>query len=132
MTNWARSGEAPHQLQEAVDVGVVERGLDLVEDVERARPGEEHREHEGERDQRLLAAREQREALHCLAARGHFNLDPKVVAAIVLVVSVVLLGGLRRIAEVEPAQAPRPPGKRCSTSSSKFFAVASNVSSNAS
>ena len=33
--------EAPQQRQEAVDVLVVERGLDLVEDVERARPGEE-------------------------------------------------------------------------------------------
>src|SRR5215213_11331470 len=31
-------GIALHELQEAIDVDVVERGLDLVEDVERARP----------------------------------------------------------------------------------------------
>src|SRR5258705_56934 len=34
-------GEAPDQLQEAVDVGVVEGRLDLVEDVEGAGAGEE-------------------------------------------------------------------------------------------
>src|SRR5215210_5383873 len=32
---------AADELEEAVDVGVVERGFDLVEDVERARPREE-------------------------------------------------------------------------------------------
>src|SRR3954453_6083217 len=49
-------GEAADQLQEAVDVGVVEGGLDLVEDVEGAGPGEEDGEDECQRHQRLLAA----------------------------------------------------------------------------
>src|SRR5437868_3227345 len=49
-------GELAHQLQEAVDVQVVERRLDLVEDVEGARARKEDREHERQRDQRLLAA----------------------------------------------------------------------------
>ena len=49
-------GIAAHELQEAVDVRVVERRLDLVEDVEGARPGEEHGEQERQRHERLLAA----------------------------------------------------------------------------
>ena len=61
--------------EEAVDVEVVERRLDLVEDVERARPGEEDGEQEGERSQRLLAAGEQRQALGRLAGRGDLDLD---------------------------------------------------------
>ena len=69
-------GEAPDQLQEAVDVGVVERGLDLVEDVEGAGSGEEDGEDEGERDQRLLAAGEQRELAGRLAGRRDLDLDP--------------------------------------------------------
>ena len=54
---------------------VVERRLDLVQDVERARPREEHGEHEGERDERLLAARQQRQALGRLAGRRDLDLD---------------------------------------------------------
>ena len=54
---------------------VVERGLDLVQDVERARAREEHGEHEGERDERLLAARQQRQALGRLAGRRDLDLD---------------------------------------------------------
>jgi hypothetical protein len=37
-------GVAAQQLDEAADVGVVERCLDLVEEIERARPREEERE----------------------------------------------------------------------------------------
>ena len=48
--------EAANELQEAVDVGVIERRLDLVEDVEGAGSGQEDGENEGERDQRLLPA----------------------------------------------------------------------------
>ena len=44
-------GEAADQLQEAIDVGVIEGGLDLVEDVERAGPGEEDGEDEGQGDE---------------------------------------------------------------------------------
>ena len=50
---------AAQQLDEAADVRVVERRLDLVQEIERARPGEEQREEEGDRPQRLLAAGEQ-------------------------------------------------------------------------
>jgi hypothetical protein len=49
-------GVAAEQLDEAADVRVVERGLDLVEEVERARPREEEREEERDRAERLLAA----------------------------------------------------------------------------
>src|SRR5829696_3014012 len=66
---------ALYELEEAVDVDVVERGLDLVEDVERTRPGEEDGEHEGQRDERLLAPGEEREALRGLAGRGDLDLD---------------------------------------------------------
>ena len=50
-------GEPPEELDESADVGVVERGLDLVQEVERARPREEVREQERDRAERLLAAR---------------------------------------------------------------------------
>src|SRR5829696_5132252 len=68
-------GEAAQQRQEAVDVEVVERRLDLVENVERARPGEEDREQEGERGHRLLAARQQRQPLRRLARGRDLDLD---------------------------------------------------------
>src|SRR5581483_452097 len=57
------------------DVRVVERGLDLVEQVERARPGEEEREQERDRAERLLAAREEREPRDALAGRAQLDLD---------------------------------------------------------
>ena len=53
--NWARLAVATQQCQEAIEVEVVERRLDLVEDVEGARPREEHGEQERERRHRLLA-----------------------------------------------------------------------------
>ena len=68
-------GVAAQQRQEAVDVEVVERGLDLVEDVERARPREEHGEQERQRGHRLLAARQQRQPLHRLARGRDLDLD---------------------------------------------------------
>src|SRR4029079_2525371 len=52
------------QFDEPSDVRVVERGLDLVEKVEGARPREEEREQEGDRAERLLAPGEKREPLH--------------------------------------------------------------------
>ena len=60
-------GVAPEELDEARDVRVVERGLDLVEEVEGARPREEEREQERDRSERLLAAREERQARDALA-----------------------------------------------------------------
>src|SRR6266511_46549 len=64
------------QVEEPVQVDVVEGRLDLVEDVERARPGTEDREVEGERDQAALAARQQRQASDPLARRAGLDLDP--------------------------------------------------------
>ena len=107
-------GEAADQLQEAVDVGVVERGLDLVEDVEGARPGEEDGEDEGERDQRLLAAGEQRELAGRLAGRGDLDLDAELLAffvlalvAFALLLRLGLLGVAHRV-QADPPQAATP------------------------
>ena len=108
-------GEAADQLQEAVDVGVVEGGLDLVEDVEGARAGEEDGEDEGERDQRLLAAGEQRELAGRLAGRGDLDLDPELLALLflLLVARAPSLGlgsppalGVADRPQADPAQAP--------------------------
>src|SRR4051794_14807444 len=52
-------GELAQERAEAADVRIVERRLDLVEEVERARPREEEREQERDRPHRLLAAREE-------------------------------------------------------------------------
>jgi len=52
-------GEAAQEAGEAGDVRVVERRLDLVEQVEGARTCQEQAEKEGNRAERLLAAREQ-------------------------------------------------------------------------
>ena len=62
-------------LQQAAQVGVVERRLDLVEDVERRRAGLEQRDQERHRDQRPLATGEQREPLDLLAGRPRLDLD---------------------------------------------------------
>ena len=147
-------GEAPDELQEAVDVGVVEGGLDLVEDVEGRRAGEEDAEDERQRDQRLLPAGEEREAPRRLAGRRHLDLDAGGLGRIAIVVLVLLglglAGVLRRRAPPASTEAgsappstrsgrcastsrsrPRPPGNMCSISSSKFSPAASNVSSKA-
>src|SRR5262249_14957838 len=65
------------ELDEAADVRVVERRLDLVEKIERARPGEEQREEEGDRAERLLAAGEKREPLDALAGGTQLDLDAR-------------------------------------------------------
>ncbi len=93
-------GEAADQLQEAVDVGVVEGGLDLVEDVEGARPRQEDGEDEGDRDQRLLTAGEQRELAGRLAGRGDLDLDAELLA---------LFLGLLVAPRPRPRPPPRPP-----------------------
>ena len=69
-------GVAPEQLDEARDVRVVERSLDLVEQVEGAGPREEEGEQERDRAQRLLAAGKQREARDALARGPQLDLDP--------------------------------------------------------
>ena len=85
-------GVPAQEVEEAGDVEVVERGLDLVEDVEGARPGEKDREQEGDRGHRLLAAGEQREPLHGLAGGRDLDLDAEVLVG---VAGVLLDCGLR-------------------------------------
>src|SRR5215218_2465245 len=75
-------GEAAQDAEEAVDVEVVERGLDLVEDVERARPGEEDREQERERGQRLLTAGQQRQPLGRFAGGSDLDLHAEEVVRV--------------------------------------------------
>ena len=70
----------PKEGQEALDVGVVERRLDLVKHIEGRWLGEHQREQEGDRGQRLLAAGEQRQRLDALAGRAHLELDPRLVS----------------------------------------------------
>src|SRR5581483_166793 len=92
-------GEAPQQVDEAPDVRVVERGLDLVEQVEGARPREEEGEQERDRPERLLAAREQREPRDSLTCRTELDLDAGLA---------VLLG----VGQREPALAAREQRRR--------------------
>ena len=57
------------EVAEALDIVVVERGVDLVEDADRRGVGEEDGEDQRERGQRLLAAGEQGQRLRLLAGR---------------------------------------------------------------
>src|SRR3954467_6838491 len=91
-------GVAAQEGEEAVDVEVVERSLDLVEDVERARLGQEDREEEGDRGHRLLTARQQRQALGRLARRRDLDLDA-VEVLLVLLLGVGLGLGLLGVAQ---------------------------------
>src|SRR5205807_3417368 len=70
--------ELVHKVEEAMEVDVVEGGLDLVEQVEGGGPAAEDGEEEGERRQRALAAREQRELADVLAMGPSLDLDPRV------------------------------------------------------
>ena len=70
-------GVAPQELDEPRDVRVVERRLDLVEEVERARLREEEREQERDRAERLLAAGEQRQARDLLPRGAELDLDAR-------------------------------------------------------
>ena len=70
---------AAEELDEAGDVRVVERGLDLVEEVEGARPREEEREQERDRAERLLAAGEEREPRDALPRGAELDLDSRLV-----------------------------------------------------
>jgi hypothetical protein len=62
-------------LAEALGVAVVERRIDLVEHAERRRIELEHREHQGDRGQRLLAAGKQVDGAVLLAGRLRHDLD---------------------------------------------------------
>ena len=61
--------------EQAAEVGVVEGGLDLVHDVERARPRLEDRDEQGDGGERALPSAEEREALDLLARRLDAHLD---------------------------------------------------------
>src|SRR2546430_4842521 len=88
-------GVAAQQLDEPADVRVVERGLDLVQEIERARAREEQREQERDRSERLLAAGEEREPRHALARGTELDLDT------------LLAGLLVRLGQAEAAVAAR-------------------------
>jgi len=70
-------GEALDELQEPVQVHIVQRGLDLVHQVEGRGTRGEDREQERHRGERALAARQQRDTLHALAAGTRLDLDPR-------------------------------------------------------
>ena len=86
---------APQKLDETADVGVVERGFDLVQEIERARLREEEREQERDRAERLLAAGEHSQARDALPCRPQLDLHPGFAAL------------LLRLDEPEPALAAR-------------------------
>src|SRR5260370_674038 len=75
---FARAGPPPSRGQalEPVDVGVVERRVDLVQDADRRRVCQEGGEEQGEGGQRLLAARQQRQGLQLLARRARHDFEP--------------------------------------------------------
>src|SRR5919108_219225 len=58
-------------------------GLDLVQEVERTRARQEEREQERDRAERLLAARQERQARDALAGRLELELDPRLAALLV-------------------------------------------------
>ena len=70
--------ELGDEAEEAVQVDVVERGLDLVHHVERRRAAAEHGEQERQRGEAALATRQQRQLLDVLAARLGLDLDARV------------------------------------------------------
>ena len=75
--SWLLSRSSLEDAEQAPEVRVVERGLDLVEDVERARARLEDRDQQGDRGERALPAGEQREPLDLLADRAHRHLDAR-------------------------------------------------------
>ena len=75
MTRAGRSLQLGEQLDEPREVAVVERRLDLVEDVERRGAGPEDGDQHRDRGQRPLAARQQRQPLDLLARGAGLDLD---------------------------------------------------------
>ena len=103
------------QAEEAVQVDVVERGLDLVHHVERRRPAAEHGEQVRQRGQAALAARQQRQLLHVLAARLGLDLD----------------AGVQQVVGVWSARAcPTPPGNSGANSWVKCALTSANAAAN--
>ena len=73
--SWQDSRSSSRIVEQPAEVGVVERRLDLVHDVERARPRLEDGHQQGDRGQRALAAGQQRQPLDLLARRPGLDLD---------------------------------------------------------
>ena len=89
-----RGAQLLHQQDQPAQVDVVQRGLDLVEHVERRRAGPEDRDEQCHGRERPLAARQQRQPFHLLARWAGLHLDA---------------GGehVRRVGEDQPAVAAR-------------------------
>jgi len=98
--------ELGDEVEEPVEVDVVEGGLDLVHHVERRRPAAEHREQVGQRGQRPLAARQQRQLLDVLARRLGLDLD----TAVERVVSELLSSGPEAVRAAKELIRGRPGG----------------------
>src|SRR4051794_35518952 len=74
----ARLGLLAHltqEIAEALDIGIVERRVDFVQHADRRRVGQEYREDQRQRGQRLLAAREKRHRLRLLAGRARHDVE---------------------------------------------------------
>ncbi len=69
-------GHSVEQLTEALDIGVVEGSVDLVEHADRRRVGQEQSEDQRDRGQRLLAPRQQGQGRQALARRLGHDLEP--------------------------------------------------------
>ena len=114
MTSCASLRNSCDEVEESVEVHVVERGLDLVEQIERRRPGAEHREQERQRGERALATGQQRQPPHVLARRARLDLDPVFSRS---------SGSVRKTR-------PEPPGNSVVNSAAKFSLTSSNAVSN--
>ena len=73
--NCTRSDMSSHDVAEAADVVLVERRVDLVQQAERRGIQLEDREHQRDRGQRLLAARELVDGAVALARRARHDRD---------------------------------------------------------
>lgn len=76
------SSQATKDAQEAAQVGVIERRLDLVKQVERRGASHREREHEGHRDQRSLTTGHERHRTWALV--GRYDLDHDALLAILV------------------------------------------------
>ena len=105
--SWLESRSSSKRVMSRPEVGVVEGGLDLVHDVERARPRLEDRDEQGHRDEGALAAGEQAEPLDLLARRAGLDLD----------------AGREHVAGSVRTSRPSPPGKRRAKTRSNWASV---------
>ena len=71
------AAEAIDEFEEAIDVDLVKRGVDLVEDVERAWTSEHQGERKAKRSHRLFATGQDRQRADLLACRLDLQLDTR-------------------------------------------------------